>query len=139
MKAVFTKIIATLLTFLVLISTVSFTIERHYCGRILVDTAVFSKAKDCGMHAMKSYACSTELEVDKKSCCKNEQTIIKGQDELKHTYDIFDLLAQDYDVLATEANVHFVFDLPGVPLNEYKYSPPDIVKDVIVLHETYLI
>ena len=33
----------------VLFSTMSFTVDMHYCGDNLVETAIFHKAKGCGM------------------------------------------------------------------------------------------
>ena len=39
------------LALLVLFSTVSFTIEKHFCGDILVDVAVFTEVEKCAMEA----------------------------------------------------------------------------------------
>ncbi len=47
-KAIF-KITSFLLAILVLFSTVSLTVEKHFCGNFLVDTALFSVADSCGM------------------------------------------------------------------------------------------
>ena len=64
-----------LMALLVLFSTVSFTVEKHFCGDTLVDVSVFSEAQKCGMEAMEI--------LQKKTCCKDEIDIVKGQDELK--------------------------------------------------------
>ena len=49
MKQVFHKTLAISMSFVVLFSTMSFTINMHYCGDTLVETALFQKAKGCGM------------------------------------------------------------------------------------------
>ena len=69
------KIFSVSLALLVLFSTVSFTVEKHYCGDVLVDVSVFSEAENCGMEAMEK--------LQKKSCCKDEVDVVEGQDELK--------------------------------------------------------
>ena len=49
MKLFIKKITALLMAFVVLFSTMSFTISEHYCGDHLVDSGLFSKAENCGM------------------------------------------------------------------------------------------
>ena len=78
MKSIFTKITSTLLAFLVLFSTLSFTVESHYCGGFLMDISVIGEANDCGMKVEQTMA------AEKTNCCKDEVIITEGQDEL-HT------------------------------------------------------
>lgn len=54
------------MAFVVLFSTMSFTINMHYCGDTLVETAMFQKAKGCGMEMQKP---STEACVFAKKNC----------------------------------------------------------------------
>ena len=49
MNQVFHKIMSLVMAFVVLFSTMSFTVNMHYCGDTLVETAIFQKAKGCGM------------------------------------------------------------------------------------------
>ena len=76
MKSIFTKISSALLAFLVLFSTLSFTIESHYCGGFLMDISVVGEANDCGMKVEQKMA------KEKINCCKDEVIITDGQDEL---------------------------------------------------------
>ena len=46
------KIFSLSMALLVLMSTVSVTIEKHFCGDHLVDVAIFSDAEKCGMEAI---------------------------------------------------------------------------------------
>ncbi|WP_339342368.1 hypothetical protein [uncultured Polaribacter sp.] len=76
MKSIFTKISSALLAFLVLFSTLSFTVESHYCGGFLMDISVVGEANDCGMKVEQKMA------KEKINCCKDEVIITDGQDEL---------------------------------------------------------
>jgi len=73
------------MAFLVMLSTMSFTVDRHFCGSHLIDKAVFSKAKTCGMHM------SADAE---DYCCTNEKVEVEGQDELKISFDSLDFHQQ---------------------------------------------
>lgn len=128
------KVLSITLSLLVLFSTFSYTVEKHFCGDSLVDIAVFSDAKKCGgINA-------DDVTYIKKSCCKDTIDIIKGQDEL-NTAELqkidnalkFTLFAYTYSY----ANL-FV-GLPKEIISSEAYSPPKLVKDIQVLDETYLI
>ena len=70
MKQVFHKIMSLLMAFVVLFSTMSFTVDMHYCGDTLMDTAIFHKAETCGMEMENPLTdgCS----ITKKNCCSDE-------------------------------------------------------------------
>ena len=73
------------MAFVVLFSTLSFTVNMHYCGDTLVETVIFKKAKGCGMEMQNP---STKgCAITKKNCCDDKQLIIDGQDELKLNFD----------------------------------------------------
>ena len=130
------RTVAAALSFLVLFSTFSLTVEKHFCGDTLVDVAIFTKAKKCGMEV----ADIDQSEMVKKSCCKDETEIIKGQDELKIT-SIDDLASIHKQILiAYSFSYIYLFEsLPKKAIPNRDYSPPEIVKDIHVLDETYLI
>ena len=70
------KLTALSLSLLVMLSTFSFTIEKHFCGDTLIDIAVFTQAEKCSNEAMEIEIAS----ISKKSCCKDEVNLIKGLD-----------------------------------------------------------
>ena len=138
MKKVCHKIVSILMSFVVLFSTMSFTIDLHYCGDTLMDTAIFQKAKTCGMEIQKT-ATSSDCSKAKKDCCKEEQIFVEGQDELKIS---FEKLSFDQQIFVAS----FVYSFEN--LFEYfeenahtfsEYPPPLIVKSIYKLDETYLI
>ena len=72
---------------LVFLSTMSFTIESHYCGDVLVDTSVLGKVESCGMEVQQKPS-SKECDITKKNCCSDEQLVVDGQDNLKISFDL---------------------------------------------------
>ncbi len=126
------KITTVILATLVLLSTFSFTVEKHYCGEFLMDVSFSGDAEDCGMTMNKTNA--------KKNCCKDEVHHIEGQDELqKHLLDDFNLEKQQF-VLAFYASYKYVFtQQDDTKIQSSFFPPPDIQKDYQILHQTFLI
>ncbi|WP_245871588.1 HYC_CC_PP family protein [Sediminicola luteus] len=131
MKAIFKNIATFLMTLLVLVSTVSFTVDKHYCLGRVIDTALFAHAEGCGM----------EMEAnDKEGCCKNTQEVVEGQDELKMS------VWEDLDFPSQQFLVAYTYTLPSrfeplakkaVPFQNYK--PPLLVVDIQLLDAVFLI
>jgi len=127
------SIFSILLAFLVLFSTLSFTVESHYCGKRLVDTAIFTQVKGCGME-MPSNVTNT------KGCCKHEVEVIKGQDELK--FSAFDDLSISQQLFLTAFTYSYVNGFESLPkqiIPHKDYSPPNLIVDIQLLDEAFLI
>ena len=125
------------MAFVVLFSTLSFTINMHYCGDNLVETTIFHKAKGCGMEMEKP---STEgCSITKKNCCDDKQLVIEGQDELKLQFDKLTFEQQQF----VASFVYTYIDLfEGLDKNVYsyeEYKPPLVVRQIFKIDETYLI
>ena len=121
----------------VLFSTMSFTIDMHYCGDTLVDTAVFNKAHTCGME-MQNPA-TKECSITKKNCCSDVQIAIDGQNELQPS---FNSLSKDQRTFVASFLYAYINLFEGLDENiiSYRdYSPPLVVKTIYKLDETYLI
>ena len=129
------KIFSVVLSLLVLLSTLSFSIDKHFCGNTLIDTAFFKKAKTCGMEIDSSQETSL-----KKSCCKDVVEIIKGQNELKLT-SVDNL--KFHQQLFINSFVYSYFDLfeslPKQVIPHKDYSPPNLVADIQVLDQVFII
>lgn len=126
-----------IMAFVVLFSTMSFTIDMHYCGDTLVETAIFQKAKGCGMEmeSPSTDGCS----IMKKNCCSDEQILIDGQDELQLSVD---KISFEQEVFIASFYYTFINLFEGLEdqVTPFKYySPPLVVKDIQVLDEVYLI
>lgn len=136
MRASFTKIVSLLLSVLVLFSTMSFTINKHYCGKMLVDVAINKKAKTCGMEMM---AASTECSISKKSCCQDEHIVILGQDKLKKNLDTSIEFLQV--AFAVEKNLFIccAFQETTLFIPANKKDPPERQFDFQLRYQTFLI
>ena len=121
------------MAFVVVFSTLSFTVESHYCGSYLIDTAVFSKAKHCGME-------SSATTTIKKSCCKDEIIVVEGQDELKlNTLDSLKLNQQLFFTSFIYSYASLFESLPRQVIPHKEYIPPNLFLDIQVRDETFLI
>lgn len=138
MKNILYKISSFFMALLVMLSTVSFTIESHYCGDFLVDTALFGSAQSCGMDLAQTKP-SKEETLQSKNCCNNEQITIDGQDELRISFD--DLTNDQQIFVASFVYAYLnLFGELGYKVPSFsEYPPPLIVKSIYKLDETYLI
>ncbi len=138
MKKHFHNILALLMSFVVLCSTMSFTVNMHYCGKTLVDVALFKDAKTCGMNMQQSLD-SFEDVYKKKGCCTDKQLAYEGQDELKISLDKLSFEQQIFVVSLYTSYLDLFEQLEPSSIPFKEYPPPCLVKDIQILHETFLI
>ncbi|GAB1307748.1 hypothetical protein KH5_04310 [Urechidicola sp. KH5] len=134
-----------LMGLVVLFSSFSYTVNTHYCGDTIVDTAIFAKAKSCcGMdmnHESKSEENSSSTHCDDNEAmrCKDTKQIIDGNDieqqaaQSEQLPDVYFSLALAYvytafDVQKTEASKEITF-----------YKPPLQQENITVLFENFRI
>ena len=119
---------------LVLFSTVSFTVEKHFCGNVLIDVSVFAKAEKCGMEALEK----EQETITKKLCCKDEIEVIKGQDELKvSSINNLTLQQQLFITTFTFTYINLLEGLESQIVPHKDYSPPNLVADIQVLDQVF--
>lgn len=135
-SSVFHKVFSTVLAVLVLVSTLSLAIEKHFCGGVLMDVAVFTEIdKCCGGDTKMS-----EMDITKISCCENEIDIVEGQDDLIiKAFDDLDDIQQQILVAYAWSYANLYESLPKQIIPHKDYSPPLLIRDIQVLDETYLI
>lgn len=142
MKKAFHRTISFVMAFVVLFSTMSFTISSHYCGDSLVDSSIFAKLKTCGMESetkivnpLQSTGCS----ITKKDCCSDTQETVSGQNELQLS---FDKISVDQHIFVT-AFFHTYNNLfeesQKITPSSTIFPPPNIVRHIYKLDESYLI
>ncbi|PRX56155.1 HYC_CC_PP family protein [Flagellimonas meridianipacifica] len=134
------KIIAFFLTCIVLFAGSSFTADMHFCCDKLVDLAVLGKAKPCDEKIERQEERpSKECSLATQECCSS-QSFVKSIDEnLKNAQlelgtDTFVFLQTFFH---TYINLFEGLDTNIVPFRDY--DPPWIERDILVLHETFLI
>tara|TARA_R110002051_G_scaffold254686_1_gene313637 strand:+ start:1466 stop:1879 length:414 start_codon:yes stop_codon:yes gene_type:complete len=137
MKNLLHKLFSVSMALLLLLSTISWTVEKHLCmGRVL-DIAWFDTAEDCGMEA--GLALLDDSSQITKHCCDNESFTMQGQDDLNH--DIFSLdFSQQVFLISFTTNYLGLFQ-ESVDKNIVfdSYPPPILDKDLNILHQVFLI
>lgn len=136
MKKLFQKSGALTMAFLVLFSTMSFTVNQHYCGKILVDQSVFSETKACCKamhHSIDDNA------TDKNRCCSNKEIKKEGQKNFKASFQNFDFQQQFVFTAFFYSYLNLFENLPEQVVPFKNYSPPLLVYDIQILDATFLI
>ena len=137
MKQIFRNIMSLVMAFVVLFSTLSFTINMHYCGGALVETAISHKVKGCGMEMEKP---STEgCSITKKNCCDDKQLAIEGQDELQLQVDKITFEQQQFIASFVYTYINLFEGLENNVSTYEEYKPPLVIRRIYKIDETYLI
>ena len=137
MKQFFHKIMSLAMAFVVLCSTMSFTVNMHYCGDTLVESAIFQKAKGCGMEMEKPS--TEECSITKKNCCDDKQLAIEGQDELQLQVDNITFEQHLFIASFVYTYINFFEGLENNVSSYEEYKPPLVIRRIYKIDETYLI
>jgi len=147
MKKIYAKTISFLLALIVLLSTMSFSLDMHFCGDDLVGFSFSEKSEKIDACMMKGAMTKTSSSCKvmvmgmemKMDCCNDVEVVVEGQDYLKISFEQRTIGQQlfiayffyDYRNLfeGSEAN--------SIPFKDR--SPPPLVRDVQILHQTFLI
>lgn len=128
-----------ILAVVVLFSTTTVTINKHYCGKILVKTTVIKHNEGCGMEADSNEQQSNTIE--KSHCCSDEQLVIEGLDQLQFEKYGLDLDDQYVQLAASinQSGLAFIQTFTYKPPAFFHYKPPPLIKPIYRLNEVYLI
>lgn len=121
----------------VLFSTMSFTVDMHYCGDTLMDSSIFKKAEACAMQMSKTPL--KECVVDMGNCCTDKQITLTGQDDLQQIAAKTSLNQQIFITSFVVAYLNLFQDVNKENTSHKKYFPPLVSKQIYKLDETYLI
>lgn len=137
MKKIITTFVSTFLAIVVLLSTMSFTVNIRYCDDNIVATTLNSEHDPCQTDILN------ELEdccIPKKDCCQEAEIIFDGQEEIR---------VQGPQKIKIDSYIYLVFPIEHTFAPEIKntldslvyssYSPPFITKDRPILHQVFLI
>jgi len=130
------KLFSITLALLVLFSTVSLTIEKHYCGDVLVDVSVLSQGQSCSVNSDDA----KETNFETVSCCKSHIDVVQGQDtlafntftDLEYTLQLF-LNTYIYSFSTLFENLSKRNKLYNT------YLPPKLIVDLHVVNNVFLI
>ena len=125
-----------MMSLLVLLSTISWSVDKHLCMGRVMDISFFSEADDCGM---ESALALLEKDSKKPHCCDDESFVLTGQDDLKLTWSDFDLEQQVFLVAFSTSYLDLFVPLDELPVPHEEYPPPVLVRDIHVLDQVFLI
>ena len=137
MKEKLHRYFSCLMAVVLLFSTTSWKVEKHYCMGHLVDVAFFVDAHDCGMDM--SFGSELEASKEKKSCCDLEVIAVEGQSDAKPSFNDFDLEHHSFLVAFTYSYIGLFEPLTAQGVPHSRYIPPKIVKDIQLLDDVFLI
>lgn len=130
------KSVSIALSFLVLFSTLSLTIEKHFCADVLIDVAVFTEIEKCA----DDVAGIDGLEITEKPCCKDEIDVIEGISQLTiNSFEDLEDIQKQVLIAFSYSYINLFEGLPNLVVPHKNYASPILVKDIHVLDETYLI
>ena len=139
MKSLIRKSIAIFLAGIVLLSTVPFALNIHFCDDSMASFSFMHNAETCGMEVATNPTTCKTPSIHKKSCCKDQQIVKQSQDDLKTALTqisfgqkvfFVSFFSSYYSLLNSEPSADVLFAI---------YAPPFIKRDVQVLHQSFLI
>ncbi|MDO6739252.1 HYC_CC_PP family protein [Wenyingzhuangia sp. 2_MG-2023] len=139
MKSIFHKITSLLMAFVVLFSTMSFTVDMHFCGDMLMDTSVFHKAKSCGMEMTKETSKNEICVFSEKGCCNDQQILVDGNSELQQSLHELQLNKQLFIASFAYTYMQLFVGVTKEKVLYQEYKIPLVTKRIYKLDESYLI
>ena len=123
---------------ILLVSTSSFSVFKHFCGDNLVSIS-FEKIDDCcDSNDYHKPLVTNKLNFSKKDCCSNETSnkelsIVESNQTLK--------VSKSQVVFITAYYYNFVHQLQGYSIQHYfkDFSPPSILLNKQIQFQTFLI
>ena len=135
MKLTLTKIAVFVLSLLVLFSTVSFSVEKHFCGGELVDISLFSDLEKCDMSTAKTLVIAAD-----NHCCNDEVDVIEGQNDLSLNSDIELTVPQQFFLSNYFHSLAAIYDeLKDNEIFVVEYTPPNLIVDIQILDQVFII
>ncbi|HIP37536.1 MAG TPA: hypothetical protein EYG85_11860 [Crocinitomix sp.] len=143
------------LSFLMLFSTIGFSMDIHYCGGEIDNIGFYEKADVCKMmkqdtgknvpachqkNAKKCHNDNSQNRVSQKSCCDNQTFVLSSLDESQSV--------NGYELSNTNLTFITIFVLASYnlfkaettsSLDFVRYSTPLLKQEVTILHQVFLI
>lgn len=140
------RTIAWSLILLVLMTSVSFTIDKHYCEGELQNISILGKAKPCSTAKKnsKEVYCPVHKKMmkmdDGKNCCENKSTFVNANNDLVDVdFQLpFSPVLKQF-AIAYILVFHAKITLDKQSIQKFTYQSPLISRDICVLSETFLL
>ena len=128
------------MAFLVLFSTLSFSVDMHFCGGSLVDVTLSQEKATCSMALNGKVSEEAHNAMKEMGCCEDVDLAMEGQEDLQLGNAQEITPQQQYFLIAFNYSYLNLFDRDSEKEIPYKeYSPPLLTRDVQILDQTFLI
>ena len=136
MKAISSIILASMILFF----SAGLKVATHYCGDVAVSSALTTDliVEGCGMGSIEINICNSELPTaTKKNCCNDELVNLEIQDDYEPSKKTSTI---DLDFLNAFVQVFIANQFNAYENIEFiAYSPPLVVQDLLIEHQSFLI
>lgn len=138
MKEGVNKIVSIVLAFLVVMATTTVATDMHWCCNTLVDWSIRGEAELCEGEFQASGQSDMQCSIGAEDCCKNLSSLKKGEQivdtapETQPEFPGLELHLPHHISQIETSKQHSC-----IPFNTY--NPPLLIRDLLVLHETFLI
>ncbi|CAM1360524.1 conserved hypothetical protein [Tenacibaculum sediminilitoris] len=136
MRKYFSNIASTLLALVVLFSTFSFNVEKHFCGDFLVAVSYVGGVANC--NDLEEDSC--ESKIIEASCCKSDVELIKGQTQIQKSSVEKVVFTKATSIVTPYVYYKLLFQSLEKQFNPHKlYIPPKLFLDIQILYEVFII
>jgi len=132
------KIFSVILSLVILVTSMGFTVSSHICGGKKVKTELSIGATDvsCGMEK-NTNNCTSNKQM-KSNCCKDEYQLIQNDEDFSQQITHFDF-SPDFLIAFITSYVE-LFENETTEIDFFaNHSPPPLIKDIPVLIQSFLI
>lgn len=142
MKEFIHKITSSILALIVLLSSFSFTINKHICGGEVANTTFFISADNCGMDmniCERDLSIQAESRIQKEPCCKDVSELIQGNDNNQQAQE-FQLNVPQMQFITAFVYTYILPFLEERTISSYSmYEPPSVYKNILTLFQVFRI
>lgn len=135
------KIISVFLALVILSSSIGISYNVHYCGGKIFDRNIalfIINNPGCGMEAGSRSDCETSDYTFSKRCCEDHFEFFQLKEDF-NIVDTINIAAKNFIAVFSELENFFIAHSILTARNYFKYKPPLIESDILVLIQRFLI
>jgi len=137
MKKLITSFVSVCMAIIVLVSTMSFTVNVRYCDENIVATTLNSNDDSC---TTDDFSALEDCCVPQKDCCQDAEIVFEGYEELRIQISK-ELKIQKFYQHALLVDVYYPLYKVAISNNIHytSYAPPLIIRNKQLIHQVFLI
>lgn len=134
------KILSIILIPVLLFSTLSFNVDKHYCMDSIYSISIFGEADDCGMEMVSCEETTIQTcQTSNEDCCIDENQYISGSVVIKNEKKNLDTEQYQFITYFIVSKYYLFKSNLNKPFQLRLYSPPEVIKNISVLFQFFLI